>query len=548
MTSTAVTDRIVLKTEGRLSGPSWERWLTWVTPSTDPLAFSRRFGWLVVAGLALVIVLPGIGEPAPWIDEGATVLAVRRGWRGLLALAGGPDLTLLTYYLMAKAWTTALWWLPTVVAVRTFSAVAMAVAAAALYGVVVRRAGVLPAALSALLFSTLPSVSRYAQEARPTALLLAFIMLSWLAWDTWRRPVPGSWRPALPGAIRYLVALSGTALVSLFGLFQWPAQVVADLVAGERSGPRLRRALQTIAVMTASLLLVGAGVAFAAAQATGPATPRRIGFDTLYANFAGAVVVTWMNPAMTLLLVLAAVALPAGVIPKGFPVRYRGLVRLAGLWALVPLALGVVAAILSPNLLQTRYWVPVTAPLAILAALGLLILGEAVVRLVSRQVRAEHPPRVAWLAGTVVFVVALSGYAVAVLPVQVAIRQEAGHAESVAPMLAELDRVLAKDRKAVILVSPRSSASILIAVRPELTKRNALVVVDRASSEVWPRNAPQRRIKKALDRIDEVTWVVAHREIGPDETVEPPASLADLGFAVAEAKNAGTWWVVRLVR
>jgi hypothetical protein len=522
---------------------------------------SRRFGWAIVAMLTLAIVLPGISEPSPWMDEGATVLAVRRGWRGLFALAGGPDLSMLTYYAVAKAWAFVLGWLPTLVAVRTLSAVAMAIAAAALYVLVLRRAGVAPAVLSALLFSSLPSVTRFAQEARPTALLVAFVVLSWLAWDSWQRPVSGGWQASVPGAIRYLIALAGTALVSLFGLFQWPAQVLADLVGGPRES-RKRRALQTVVVMIASLVLVGVLVIFAALQGTGPGTPRRIGLDTLYANLVKAVVVDQFNPAMILLLVLASPAVVVSVLTVGFFARYRGLARVATVWAVVPLILGVVIAVLRPNMLQARYWVPVTAPLAILSALGILVLVEGVAYLVTRMttgpvlsaspdrsaavVRAEAPTRLAWLAAATLFSLIIGGYLVSTSPVQAQIRQESGHGVCMSPMLAELDLILAQDPEAVILSSPRSSASILMAVRPELTKRNALWRVSRAAPEVWPMKASRRRIEKALVDTDRVIWVTP--DTSADSSLNPPAVLMDLGFIVAETQKAGSWWMVQLVR
>ena len=77
-----------------------------VAPDADATMTRRvRLGAaLASAVVATLVSTIDIGRPAPWIDEAATLLAVRRPWSGLFALVQGADAPLVPYYAVLKLW------------------------------------------------------------------------------------------------------------------------------------------------------------------------------------------------------------------------------------------------------------------------------------------------------------------------------------------------------------------------------------------------------------------------------------------------------------
>jgi hypothetical protein len=142
--------------------------------------------------LAAAVFTAGIQTPWPWSDEGATYLALLRDWGQLPALYGGPDAPMVPYYFVVKAWATALQavWpaMSTLVATRLLSAAAATAAVGVLYALVARNAGRLAGALAGIALVSLAGFNRYAQEARPYAMLALAATTSWLLWDRWLRP------------------------------------------------------------------------------------------------------------------------------------------------------------------------------------------------------------------------------------------------------------------------------------------------------------------------------------------------------------------------
>lgn len=151
-------------------------------------------------------------------------MAVRRSWPDMFVLFAGQDAPLMAYYALAKIWVAVFGWLPTLIAVRALSVVAMALAAGFLYLFATRHIGILGGVLASLLFTGLPGVSRFAQEARPSAVLVAASGFAWLMWLTWKRPDGRprgrGWLTEIRQASGYVAGLAGAALVSLFGFLQ----------------------------------------------------------------------------------------------------------------------------------------------------------------------------------------------------------------------------------------------------------------------------------------------------------------------------------------
>ncbi|ABS05337.1 glycosyltransferase family 39 protein [Kineococcus radiotolerans] len=124
-----------------------------------------------------------VGTPSPWRDEAVSVAVAARTPEQIRALVQHVDLVHAPFYFLAHALFG-----PSVdvVQVRWISVVAAALTAAALHGVGRRAAAVavgpavsrLTGATAAALFVATPFVSRYAQEARPYALVTLVATLS----------------------------------------------------------------------------------------------------------------------------------------------------------------------------------------------------------------------------------------------------------------------------------------------------------------------------------------------------------------------------------
>lgn len=519
-------------------------------------ALWRRIILAVLALLALGVGLFRIDRPAPWVDEAVTVLVVRRPWGGIPPLLQGADAPLVPYYLLAKAWASMLSWLPTLVAVRTLSAVAAALTVAALFTIVARLNGVLAGSLAAVILTSLAGFSRYAQEARPYALLIMTSTLAWLAWEAWRRPQPGAfrqpsgWRRELGRAAAYLVSLIGSVLFHLFGLFQWPAQLLADLVLpGRPRAERVRRAFSSAVTMVVAAVLVGVPLVFAATRGTGaprlvPMTPRQLLADfgmTLDAN----------NQVRPALVVLALVLLAVVAVAARARVarRYSRLVAIAVIWVVVPLVLSVAAAAVRPALLRARYWMPLVVPMSALAAVGLLVLAGWTWRAV---LRGGGRRTLAAVAASLVVVVPLAVHTALQAPAHLSIRRAGGHALSLAPALEKLDGLLAEEPDLPVATTPYTRTTILWAARPDLIAPDPLFRLDERGTEVWPKARDAADVAQRLKGHNTMLWVrariAAAGTVPTPKPTTPPKALQQLGFTVVSAERAGSWWVCILQR
>lgn len=520
----------------------------------------RRSLLALVTLAALAVGLFRIGVPSPWVDEAVTVLVVRRPWSGVTALFQGADAPLVPYYLLAKAWAGLLPGVPTLVAVRSLSAVAAALTAAALFTLVARSNGVRTATLAAVLLTTLAGFSRYAQEARPYALLLMTVTVAWLAWDGWRRPTPDEPRPhgsALAqwgAAVVYVGSLIGSVVFHLFGLFQWPAQVLADLTTpGGTARSRVRRAVQTVAAMVVAVLIVGVPMFFAALRGTGAPRLVTMSATTLREYFLQALnVSTHLGPSLPI-LALASVAVLAVVARLRIARDYTRLVVIGVIWTAIPLALSILAATVRPSLLRSRYWIPMLAPISALAAVGALVLAGLVHRLIRGRSRTAGPgPVTATVGAAVTLALVLATQVALVTPQHLSIRKEGGHALSLKPALKLVDGYLEADPEFGFTVTPNTRTTVVWATRPDMVERDVLFRLDQQATSVWPESRDAADTAQRLQGRDTVVWMRAAisgtaitTKVGPKA---PPKALQDLGFTIASAELAGSWWVCILER
>jgi mannosyltransferase len=138
----------------------------------------RYLTWVVPALASLALGLFEVGVPQLWRDELASWSAASRTVPQLWAMLHNIDAVLGIYYFGLHLWMTVFGDSPT--AMRLPSVIAMA-GAAAVVGLIGRRLGGGVAGLaSGLIFALIPSVSRYAQEARPYAFATFFAALATL--------------------------------------------------------------------------------------------------------------------------------------------------------------------------------------------------------------------------------------------------------------------------------------------------------------------------------------------------------------------------------
>ena len=551
----------------------WRRWSSATPAAGEPpeQKWWRRGVFAGLVGVALAFGLLGVAKPGPSADEAATMLAVNRSWVGFLDLIQGKDAVHVPYYALVRVWASGEG-AQQLTSARTLSAVAMALAAGLLYLIVARRIGILLGAAAAVLFTALPSVTRFAQEARPFALLVLATVLAWFTRDLWQdsapraqrnrpdssppadsaEPEPGHRGRSLSRTLGYGLALASTGLINLFGLLQWPAQVVADLTTrGVTTQQRLRQAARTVMIMAVALLVIGYPGAIGVRQGTGPAamtpfTPGKlarnlVGTLTAYEARPGA----WVSAAV--IVALAAIGGLGALVNRRQAEPFRELTRIATIWLGVPVIALLVIGALSPNLVRRRFWLPVLPPLAVLALLGLAVLAQLAFGLVRKIASGERGPLIAGSVAAVAVILPLAVWATASVPLHQAVRRDAGHRMAVTKVLKRVDAAVKAEPGIPVLVRDAPRAAVLHAARPDLTERNLLMRFPDDGDRIWPSEIPPDELLQALEGHTDIVWVEGtnsrHRK-----PKKPPSRLAGGGFKVKSAKKVDRWWVIRLTR
>ncbi|MEU9032328.1 glycosyltransferase family 39 protein [Streptomyces sp. NPDC048383] len=176
----------------------------------DVVARVLRPVWLWPALLTLALGLHGSGRVGLWRDELATWNAIDRSPRELLHLLDNLDAVTGFYYLLIQQWTSLFG--HSLPMLRLPSALAMAGAAAFVALTARKLFDTRTALVAGLLFALIPSVSRYAQEARGYAfVVLAAAAATFLLLRALERPTIGRW--AL-----YTTAVAGAGLFHMVSL------------------------------------------------------------------------------------------------------------------------------------------------------------------------------------------------------------------------------------------------------------------------------------------------------------------------------------------
>ncbi|MFJ7266169.1 glycosyltransferase family 39 protein [Streptomyces sp. NPDC099050] len=166
--------------------------------------------WLLPALATLGAGLYRISTPVLWHDELATLTVVRRPVDALLAMLQNVDAVHGAYYLLLHYWIGLFGDSPAMLRLPTVLAMAASAACAALAGK--RMFGARAGLTAGLLFALIPSVTRYAQEARSYAFVVlvaaAALLLLLRALE---RPGPVRW-------LCYAVAVAAAGYFHLVSL------------------------------------------------------------------------------------------------------------------------------------------------------------------------------------------------------------------------------------------------------------------------------------------------------------------------------------------
>ncbi|WP_052390046.1 glycosyltransferase family 39 protein [Streptomyces sp. NRRL B-24484] len=204
-----------------------------------------RTVWLWPALLTLALGVRGSARPQLWRDELATWSAATRSTGEIFDMLQHVDAVSGAYYLLMHYWIAAFGDGPAVF--RLPSALALAGTAAFTTLTARRLFDTRTALFAGVLFATVPSVSRFAQEARAYGfVLLAVSAATWLLLRALERPTVLRWLPyavsvAAAGLFHMvsLMFLSGHLVVVFLHwrrsrdrrlLLRWPAAVLVGLV------------------------------------------------------------------------------------------------------------------------------------------------------------------------------------------------------------------------------------------------------------------------------------------------------------------------------
>ncbi|MBM0236352.1 glycosyltransferase family 39 protein [Micromonospora sp. ATA32] len=183
-----------------------------------------------------------------WFDETVTRLVAGISWRDFWRMLDDVDLVHALYYVAMRLWTAAVGDSP--LTLRLPSMIGMAVAAGALTVLGRKLYGTNVGVAAGLLFVAIPSVSRYGQEARSYAWMVALAVLATLAL-TWALDRP-SWR-------RFL--LYGGCLLVLTYLHFVAAMVLAAHVLMVWRAVRQGGGLRTLGMWSVTVLLLALAAA-----------------------------------------------------------------------------------------------------------------------------------------------------------------------------------------------------------------------------------------------------------------------------------------------
>lgn len=368
----------------------------------------------VIAFVGSLIVLGfGFWRSAPSGDESVTILAIRRSWPQVWQMRF-HDPALLPYYLMMKAWSTLV---PSAPALRLPSVLAMSVMVVVVMKMVADFTSIRVSILAGVITLIMPSVTLFAQDARPYAFTGLFACLSVRFWLMRTRS------PRTVHVVLLTSCLVAGILMNAYSAALLLVLLVGATVLRQQAAPKLLRAtlIASIASSLAVLPFLLLVLRYARGQVSAPAVSLR-SMAYIVAAFPAGVLKPWLAPAFA---VLALTLCGAGaVVTLRWPsVRVRPLTVVSLIWLIVPpMALTLIQIVLDKPTLLARYWQFCLPAVSILITFFLV------------RVMAWRPNTALIACGLLVLLA---------LPTQIFLRSEDGHDgarwESLPAVLASVD-------------------------------------------------------------------------------------------------------------
>ena len=500
-----------------------------VSAGPSPTWFGRNGPSTAMALATAVLMAWGLGRPAFWLDEDASVCATRRSWSHLLELIHGPEAPHVPYYLLLKAYIGVVGPVagatgtagPLEVLYRLPSAAGAVVAGWVLVRWLHRTGGARLASATGAALLVSAAFSRYGQEVRAYSLVMAAATLATIAWTaviSRARPRHATTRYA--GALIVAVALNPLAVLLL------PAHLTAALVAPDR-GARARAWRRTVPPIAGTVVVTSPLILFTVGNATGPiTTPTPLTFG----NVSHLVVQLFTTSGSPLLGTGAVLLLALVGVAQVRSRRHAFLARLAICWTVTPIAGLVVAVVDHPNLMIGRYVLFLVPGAAILAGLGVVTVMDLVHATAARPAVGR--------AGSV-----LTGAAAIALLFGVTLTQSAtltqmrapwGHGNDPRPIMvtaarpenAHLPIVVSSDSLAIALMAYHpAQADRLITHRPQWNRRT-----------IWALRVPPAQWGPALHGQDRVVVFLS-------SSARPGCQAIGTATTMATAENCLPSWV-----
>jgi mannosyltransferase len=465
-----------------------------------------------VFAAALLVFSWRIGIASPWRDEVVSAVVARRSPGDILALARHVDLVHATYYLEMHflAGTT-----NSVLELRHVSAAFLAGAVAMTFLIGRRLASTWVGYTAAALCLISPFASRYAQEARPYALVTLISTVSTLLLIE----VSDSNARRRPHTVAYAASLVVLGLLNTLALMLVAAHV-AYLTSSSRGARRAAaKAMGAAAVCLAPFLV---GTLSQSGQVDWLARPN----PTALLNYFGSY---WGSRSLGVLALL----LPVAALTVRLPPRLRSATMLAVAWAATPPLILWGVSQFHPFFDQ-RYLVYCLP--------GEALAGAVLLRIFAQFVPSGCGPIWRHLAVVVVLVTAT----VTSTPRQLAIRGPVGHSEDLRGVATTIERIAGP--REPVLFDPDNFRLIALAY-PGKTRRTwdvGLCVSGASSATLVGLSCSPRVLSARLLGASSVLLI--DRNSGSVASGDMSQRVLLEGFTLGQTWTVGGFRVSRLVR
>jgi mannosyltransferase len=492
----------------------------------------RRLTTAGVAAVSTAVLALGLWRPAFGEDESILVMVARWPREQFVAALQGQEAPIAPYYVIMRLWlraSTQEWW------ARLPSLVAMVAAVVLLAGWVERRMSRSAGLLTAAVMLCLPSISRFAQEARPYGLTVCATVACSIAW--WRARTTTGRAPTL----WYSASIVVLGLNQALALSVVAAQLVCSVLRDPDPVRRVRhRPLsRTVVPAVIGLVLVAPFVVLASGRGTGNLGHLKPNLHNVWAIAAAALTGEPREARVVDQIAWLVVGLAVLGLWRLRQPSHRILLGYCWLWALVPVDAMLLASPYRPTLVA-RYLLPTAPAWSVLAAQGCLVLATAATKVATGLLHNRHATTVLGAtAATLPLVVLLAvGW-----PRQVLYRTASGHPfGDVRPAVALLSAPGYRDLPVVVLPSPWYAVQALV-YDPTLARR--LTFTD------GPRMADGLMVATNSDRsaADAPTMAALVPTADPAAARGAVAAWTSAaGYSIADLATDSDWTVLRLTR